>query len=163
MRKVVVFFFFCSLLLFGQSNSGELRLRVTDPSGLAVKTTIQVVSEANQYRRSLSTDDQGTLTLQRLPYGVYQFNINQPGFAEVSQAVDVHSSIPTEHLIQLRVVAPSESVTVRAPNTLINPDQAGYVNQVGSETIQNRTTSLPDCRAVVARSPFDVTLGNGIS
>ena len=143
MRKVVVFFFFCSLLLFGQSNSGELRLRVTDPSGLAVKTTIQVVSEANQYRRSLSTDDQGTLTLQRLPYGVYQFNINQPGFAEVSQAVDVHSSIPTEHLIQLRVVAPSESVTVRAPNTLINPDQAGYVNQVGSETIQNRTTSLP--------------------
>ena len=141
--NIVVFFFSHSVLLLGQSNTGELRLRVTDPSGLAVKSLIQIISEANQYRRVLSTDDQGTLTLQRLPYGVYQLQINQPGFAEVSQAVDVHSSIPTEHRIQLRVLAQSESVTVRATNTLINPDQAGYVNEVGSKTIQDRVTSLP--------------------
>jgi len=65
-RKIVVFFFCCSLLLFAQSNKGELRLRVIDPSGLAVKTEIQIVNEANRYRRILSTDEQGTLTLQRL-------------------------------------------------------------------------------------------------
>lgn len=45
MGKVIVFFFSCPLLLLAQSNSGELRLRITDPSGLAVKTTIQVISE----------------------------------------------------------------------------------------------------------------------
>lgn len=143
MGKVVVFLFYCCLPLFGQSNAGELRLRVTDPSGLSVKTSIQIVSEANQYRRILSTDDQGALTLERLPYGVYQLQINQPGFAEVSESVDVHSSIPMDHVIQLKVTAPKESVTVSAANTLIDPDQAGSVNQIGSDSIQDRVSSVP--------------------
>ena len=94
--KIVVLFFSCSLVFLAQSNSGELRLRVADPSGLAVKTSIQITSEANQYRRVLSTDDQGTLALQRLPLGVYQLQINLPGFAEVSQSVDVHGAIEQE-------------------------------------------------------------------
>ena len=141
--KIVVLVFSSSLLLLGQSNSGELRLRVTDPSGFAVKTPVQIVSEANQYRRVLSTDDQGTLTLQRLPYGVYDVQINQPGFAKVSQSVDVHSSIPAEYVIHLQVTAPNESVTVSAANTLIDPDQAGSVNQIGSDSIQNRVSSIP--------------------
>lgn len=143
MGKIVFAFFACSFLLLGQSNNGELRFRVTDPSGLAVKTSIQVVSEANQYRRALSTDDQGTLTLQRLPFGVYQIRISQPGFAEVSQSIDVHSSIPAEYGIQLRVTAARESVTVTAANTLIDPDEAGSVNQIGSDSIQNRVGSIP--------------------
>ena len=143
MAKVVVFFFSCSLLLFAQSNSGELRLRVTDPSGLGVKAAIQIISKANQYRRTLNTDDQGTLTLQRLSFGVYQLQIKEPGFAEVSQSVNVHSSIPAEHLIQLKIVAASESVTVSAADTLIDPDQAGSVSQVGSDFIQNRVSSIP--------------------
>ena len=143
MGKVVVFFFSCSLLLFAQNNSGELRLRVTDPSGVAVRAPIQVISEANEYRRTLNTDDQGSLILQHLPFGVYELQINQPGFAEVSQSVNVRSSIPTAHLIQLRVVAQSESVTVSAASTLINPEEAGSVNQVGSDFIQNRVSSIP--------------------
>jgi hypothetical protein len=143
MKRLAAFFLLCTLPLSGQSSSGEFHLKVIDPTGAAVKTTIQIVSEANQYRRVLNTDDQGTLTLQRLPYGVYQLQITQSGFGEVSQSVDVHSSIPTEHLIQLKVAAHSESVTVSAANTLINPDQAGSVSQIGSPTIQDRVTSLP--------------------
>jgi outer membrane cobalamin receptor len=141
--RIVGFLFSCSLLLLGQSNSGELRLRVTDPSGFAVKTSVQIVSEANQYRRLLNTDEQGTLTVQRLPYGVYQLQVNQPGFAEASQSVDVHSSIPTEYAIKLKVTAAKESVTVSAANTLIDPDQAGSVNQIASDSIQNRVSSIP--------------------
>jgi len=143
MGKLVVFVFSCSSLLVAQSNSGELRLRVTDPFGFGVKTTIQISSEANQYRRSLSTDDQGALTLQRLPYGLYQLQIKQPGFEEISQPLDVHSSIPTDYAIQLKVTAAKESVTVSAANTLIDPDQAGSVNQLGSASIQNRVSSIP--------------------
>jgi len=141
--KAVFFLLSCSWSLLSQSNTGELRLKVTDPSGLAVKTSIQIVSEASQYRRVLNTDDQGTLTLQRLPYGVYQVRINQPGFAPVSESLDVHSSIPTEHSIGLTVMTQSESVTVSAPNTLINPEQAGSVSRIGSDTIQNRVSSVP--------------------
>ncbi|HTZ83438.1 MAG TPA: TonB-dependent receptor [Candidatus Acidoferrales bacterium] len=142
-RKVGVSLLCCCLPLFCQSNTGELRLRVTDPAGLAVKTSIEITSEANQYRRILSTDEQGELTLQRLPYGVYQVEVRQAGFAEISEDINVRSSIPSEHVIQLKVSAPKESVTVSAANTLIDPDQAGSVNEIGSESIQNRVSSVP--------------------
>ena len=162
--KTGIFFFFCAVLLFGQSNTGELRLKVTDPSGLVVKTSIRIVSEANQYKRILSTDDQGTLTLQRLPYGVYQLQINHPGFAEVSQSLDVHSSIPSEYVIQLKVTGAKESVTVRAANTLIDPDQAGSVNQIGSESIQNRVGSIPgrSIQDLVITQPGWIYEGNAV-
>jgi hypothetical protein len=133
----------CAIPLSGQTNSGELRIKVTDPSGTTVKAPIHIVSDANQYRRVFSTDDQGKLTLQNLPFGVYQVQINQPGFEEISQSVDVHSSIPIEHSIELRVVARTESMNVSAANTLIDADQAGSVSQVGSDFIQNRLASIP--------------------
>lgn len=142
-RRTVVFFFSCSVFLFGQSNSGELRIKVTDPSGTAVRAPIHIVSEANQYQGVFTTDDRGTLTLRNLPFGVYQIQINQAGFAEILQSVDVHSSIPAEHLIQLRVESQSESVTVSAANTLIDPDQVGSVSQVGPDFIRNRLSSIP--------------------
>jgi hypothetical protein len=134
---------FAGIYTFGQSNRGELRLKVTDPSGLGAKATVQIVSEANQYRNTLTTSDEGTLSVQRLSYGVYQLTIEQPGFATVSESVEIHSSIPAEYAIKLKVAAAKESVTVTAQGTLLDPDRAGSVNQIGTETIQKRLDSLP--------------------
>src|SRR5271157_4546524 len=117
--------------LCAQSNSGELRLKVTDPGGLGVRTTVQITSEANQYRNTLTTNDQGRLDVQRLPYGIYQLEITSPGFAEISQSVNIHSSFPTEYTIQLLLPTVKQSVNVSAANTLIDPEQAGAVNHVG--------------------------------
>jgi Carboxypeptidase regulatory-like domain/TonB-dependent Receptor Plug Domain len=128
---------------FAQTNQGELHLRITDPSGLGVRTSVRITSEANQYRHSLTTDDQGNLTIQRLPYGVYRLEIREPGFAEVTETLEVRSSIPAYHAVRLRLTAVKESVTVSAADTLINPDEAGSVNQIGATTIENRLTSLP--------------------
>jgi hypothetical protein len=123
----------CAMPLFSQSNTGELRIKVTDPTGLAVRCSAELISEANQYRNRLATDDQGNLDVQRLPFGVYQLGIK----------IEVRSSIPTDHAIQLQLPSVSSSVTVKAGDTLINPDQAGSVDQVGSDTIQNRLRSKP--------------------
>ena len=87
----------CSMPLFSQSNTGELRIKVSDPSGLAVRCSVELVSEANQYRNTLATDEQGNLDVQRLPYGIYQLAIAQAGFADVSESIEIRSSIPTEH------------------------------------------------------------------
>ncbi len=103
MKRFAAVFFLCALPLFCQSNTGELRLKVTDPSGLGVKTTVQIVSEANQYRNTLETSDQGNLDVQRLPFGVYQLEIGQPGFAPASESVEIRSSIPAEYTIQLKL------------------------------------------------------------
>ena len=68
--------------------------KVTDPSGLGVKAAVQFVSETNDYRNTLTTDDAGALIAKRLPFGLYRIEIEQPGFAEVSAPVEVRSAIP---------------------------------------------------------------------
>jgi hypothetical protein len=164
MKRFAALFFICSVPLFCQSNSGELRLKVTDPSGLGVKTTVQIISEANQYRNTLSTSDQGTLDVLRLPFGVYQLEIGQPGFAAVSESVEIRSSLPTEYAIQLKLPTVNQSVTVSAANTLIDPDQAGAVSQIGSDVIQNRLSSLPgrSLQDLVNSQPGWVYEGNAV-
>jgi len=128
---------------FGQSNYGELHLKVTDPSGLGVKTTVQIVSKANQYRTTQTTNDQGSLRLLRLPYGIYRLDIDYPGFAPVSEAVEIRSSIPTALAIQLKLPAVNQSIDVTAANTLIDPDQPRSVSELGTDLIQNRVSSVP--------------------
>jgi TonB-dependent Receptor Plug Domain len=143
MKRLIAFLLLFVSPLFCQSNAGELRLKVADPAGLGVKTTVQIISEANQYRNTLTTTEQGFLDVQRLPYGIYQLEIIQPGFAPVSETVEIRSSIATEYTIQLKLPSVNQSVTVTAANTLIDPDQPGAVSQIGSDTIQHRLSSLP--------------------
>jgi hypothetical protein len=126
-----------------QSNYGELHLKVTDPSGLGVKTTVQIVSKANQYRTTQTTNDQGSLRLLRLPYGIYQLDIDYPGFAPVSEAVEIRSSIPTALAIQLKLPAVNQSIDVTVANTLVDPDQPGSVSELGTDLIENRVSSVP--------------------
>lgn len=129
--------------LCAQTNTGELRLKVTDPSGLGLKTKIEISSTANEYRSSLTTDDSGNAIAKNLPYGVYRITVEQPGFAPVSQTVQIRSALPLNYTIKLKLSAVAASVTVSADNTLIDPDRAGSVYQIGSGTIQNRLSSLP--------------------
>src|ERR1700728_2010277 len=132
-----------TLPMFGQSFTGELRLTVTDPSGVGVKTTVELVSEGNQYRSVLTTDDQGNLDARRLPYGIYQVKIEAPSFAKVSEPLDIRSALPLDRTIRLKVATVSESANVTASATLVDPYRAGSVNEIGVEAIQNRLTSLP--------------------
>ena len=126
-----------------QSDTGELRLTVTDPSGQAVRTSVQLVSEANQYRSRFTTDIRGGLDARRLPYGIYQIQIQAPSFAPVSDSVAIRSALPVDRTIQLKVAPVSQSITVRGAGTLIDPYRAGAVNEMGLQTIQNRLTALP--------------------
>jgi hypothetical protein len=64
--KVFLLCLFSTLPLIAQSNTGELRLRVTDPAGLGVKSAVELVSEANHHRQSLLTDETGNLVVKRL-------------------------------------------------------------------------------------------------
>lgn len=143
MKRLAVVFFFCAVPLLGQSNSGELRLKVTDPSGLGVKAAVQIVSEANQYRNTLTTTDQGGVTLQHLPYGIYRVEVRRSGFSVASASVEIRSSIPAVYNVQLKLPAVTQSVIVSAASTLIDPDQAGSVDQVGTDFIQHRLSSIP--------------------
>lgn len=132
-----------ALPLLAQTNTGELRLKVTDPDGIGVKSAVELVSEANQYRSTLLTDDAGLLVAKRLSFGLYRVQIQQPGFAAVSAPVEIRSEIPVAVSVKLSLASVTTSVTVQDVNTLLDPDRAGSINQIGTNTIQTRTTSLP--------------------
>src|SRR5258706_460972 len=147
-----------ALLIFGllilpfalraQSNSGELRLKVTDPSGSAVKTSIELVCEANQFRQTYVTDSLGATTAKRLAFGVYEIGVQQPGFAPFHDLVEIRSAVPEEFRISLSLASVNTSVTVKDTETLVDPHRIGSANRIGSETLENRPAALPG-RSVV--------------
>ncbi|MGH9325769.1 MAG: TonB-dependent receptor [Terriglobia bacterium] len=143
MKKLAWIFLLSASTLLGQTNTGELRLKVTDPSGLGVKAAVQLVSEANQYRNSLITKNNGDLVVQRLPYGIYFLQVRRSGFAIASSYVEIRSSIPLVDTVRLKLSPVNQSVEVSAANTLIDPYQAGPVDRVGSGFIQHRLSSIP--------------------
>jgi hypothetical protein len=164
MKRFASLLFLMALPLLSQSNSGELRLKVADPSGLGVRATVQIVSNANQYRRTLVTNDQGTLDIERLPYGIYQLEIERPGFAPQAISIEIRTSLPTECTIRLTLPTVNQSVTVTAANTLIDTDHAGSVSQIGSGFIQERLGSVPgrDLQDLVNSQPGWLYEGNAV-
>jgi hypothetical protein len=129
--------------MLAQSTTGELHLAVTDPTGLGLKCTVELVSQGDDYRHTFSTDNQGNLDVKRLPYGIYQVQIQMRGFAPVAGSVEIRSALPLDRAIRLKVASVSESVNVSASSTLVDPYRAGSVDEMGSETIENRLTALP--------------------
>src|SRR5580700_3873150 len=126
-KTLIIAVLLWTLPMLAQSNTGELRLTVQDPSGLGLKSTVELVSEANQYRNTLTTDDQGSMDAKRLPYGIYQVQIQAPGFAPVSESMEIRSAVPLYRTIRLKIAPVSESVDVNASGTLIDPYRAGSV------------------------------------
>jgi hypothetical protein len=147
-----------------QSNRGELRLTVTDPSGLGVKASVRLLNGASQYDNTLTTADDGTLSIQRLSYGTYQLTIEQPGFAPVGESVEIRSSVPTDLVINLKVAAVNESLTVKDQSPLLEPDQAGSVNEIGKKNVEQRLTALPgrSIQDLVSTQPGWLYEGNAV-
>jgi hypothetical protein len=110
-----------------------IAFNVTDPTGLGVKSTVELVSQGNEYRHTFTTDNQGALDAKRLPYGIYQVQIRAQGFAEVSESVEIRSALPLDRTIRLKLASVSESVKVTASDTLMDPYRPGSVNELGSE------------------------------
>jgi hypothetical protein len=139
----IVAAFLWALPALSQSATGELRLTVTDPTGLALNSTVELISQGSEYHNTFTTNDQGALDARRLPYGIYQVQIRAKGFAEDFETVEIRSALPLDRTIRLKLNSVSESVKVNATGTLVDPYRAGSDNEMGLETIENRVTALP--------------------
>ena len=142
-KALIIAVILWALPMLAQRTTGELRLTITDPSGLGLKSTVELVSEANDYRYTFTTDDHGNLDARRLPYGIYQVRIQATAFAQLSESVEIRSALPVDRTIRLKVASVSESVKVSASATLVDPYRAGSVNEMGLQAIQNRLTAVP--------------------
>ena len=142
-RWALVLLWLAALPALAQSNGGAIRLHVADSSGHGIQAWVHVVSEANEYSADLATDRQGDLNIARLPFGVYRVQIARTGFAAVAETITVRSSIPVSHAIALKLAPVKETVAVQADRTLLDPEQPGNVDQVGSTFIRRLLSSIP--------------------
>ena len=126
-----------------QSNAGELHLKITGPDGQPLKASIDLSSDATQFRRSFAADDSGLSVIRNLPFGLYHLKVRQENFAPYDGLIEVHSALPTEYLVKLSIAAISTAVNVTADETLIDPERTTTINHLDSKAIAERPASLP--------------------
>jgi hypothetical protein len=143
MKKFLTMFLLFGVSLYAQSNTGELRLQVSDPANLGVRAAVELICEANQFHESYSTDESGRLTAKRLPFGVYKIEIRRDGFISATNSVEVRSAVPMEYAVKLILATANDSVVVNDYETLIDPHRVGNAQHIGQDTLEKRPTSIP--------------------
>jgi outer membrane cobalamin receptor len=133
----------CVAVAFAQSDLGELRIKVVDQAGLPVPGTVEIVSQANQVRRTAETDREGNAAVKRLPFGMYSIRVARSGFAPAADLVEIRSAIPRDLRVTLSVAPIETAVTVNDTATLLDPHRAGTVNRIGVEALETRETARP--------------------
>jgi hypothetical protein len=160
--------FLATLLLqacaFAQANRGELRIDVSDPTGTAVRATIEIASAANGYDRFFLCDPRGRLAVHLLPFGAYQLHVRQPGFSPYDALVEVRSPVPQEQHVRLALASVRTQITVNAAATLVDPGSPSSAVQIGSQQIGQRLTSLPgrSVQDLVVAQPGWLYEGNAV-
>jgi hypothetical protein len=148
----------------GQSNTGELRLKVTGPDDRPVRASIALSSDAGQFHRALTTDDSGQLTVRNLSFGLYRLQVQFEGFASYGGIVDIRSALPTDAAIKLNIASVSTAVQVSAEPTLLDSERAGVANHLDQQQIADRPASLPgrSLQDLVNSQPGWIYEGNAV-
>lgn len=128
---------------FSQTNTGELRLTVSDQAGLPLPGAVELFSESNQIRQTVDTDAQGRATARRLPFGRYRIMVTRPGFAPFTGLTEIHSALPADYPVVLALAAVQTQVNVNAGDTLLDPRRTAASHRIGIDTLEQRTTALP--------------------
>ncbi len=153
-----------AVVVFGQAGTGELRIAVTDSSGLPVRATVELVSEANDYKRSFAADASGKVIAKRLPFGIYKINVSREELAPETRLVDVRSPIPQEVKFALAPAQVRTTVEVKDSATLLDPESIASADKIGGATLADRLTGRPgrSLADLVATQPGWVFEANGV-
>jgi outer membrane cobalamin receptor len=126
-----------------QLSSGEIRLVVTDATGLALHASGVLTSDASQTTRPFDTDAAGRFTFDRLAPGRYRLTVSSAGFAPHSEIVDLQSALPREVTAVLDVAPVTASVTVSETSTLVDAHRAGVAYTVGAQQVREQRSAVP--------------------
>lgn len=135
--------FGCSGAAYGQANSGEIRLHITDPQQQGVRASVDLTSGGNQYRNHFNTSASGNADLSTLPYGIYLVRVQAPGFTTTTRTIEVRSAFPIDYALRLTVAPVTTTVEVNEAATLVDPHDPSSTMQIGASQIDDRVNSLP--------------------
>jgi len=146
-----------------QVDRGSLHLRVTDATGLPLRSAGTIASEAPQFFRAFETDSVGAFVLENLPFGRYQLRLESAGFAPYSTIIEVRTAVPRTFRIELSVALTS-AVEVTNEPPLVDVSRAGVVFSIGAPQIQAAMPSVPGRRLLdlVDAQPGWLMEANGV-
>ncbi len=149
---------------WAQFETGELRVSITDATGLPLPSSLTLVSESSRTSREFNTNDAGQFTFQHLPFGPYHLTAAHPGFAPYSTIVDIHSEVPREIRIQLNIKTASTEVVVSDTATLLDPHRTGVTYGIGPQQIHEEQSSVPGrgLLDLIDMQPGWIFEGNGV-
>ncbi len=129
MRSCFVFllWFFCSALVFAQTNPGSLRGKVTDPSGAVVPHASVQVTGKDGKTISVETNQQGVYEVRGLAPGSYNVIVAAKGFGVDEEAeVQINPAQVQQIDVQLQIAVEQQHIDVQeeTPTVSVSPENS---------------------------------------
>jgi hypothetical protein len=115
---------FAALSATAQSgNAGVIRGTVADPTGAVIpKAAVHLANATSGFDRTTTADGTGQFEFDNVPFNPYRITVTAPGFATLSQSVEIRSSVGTNLKLALQISGGSQTVSVEAAGDLIEND-----------------------------------------
>jgi len=148
------------LLSFVSTASGQVAItgRITgvvkDVSDAAIPgATVTLQGRTLMASLSTVTDVDGSYTLQFVPIGTYELEINAPGFSSfIQKAIQISSGFVATINTQLKVERSQQTVTVRAEEPIVDVESVVTSSTFDNSMLQN-VPSGRDLWSTVAQAP----------
>ncbi|MFN9296840.1 MAG: carboxypeptidase-like regulatory domain-containing protein, partial [Acidobacteriota bacterium] len=151
---------------WGQSISGDLVVRVTDPNGAnIVGAKVALIEVATSIRQEAATDGLGLVLFQNLKPGQYQAEIAQAGF-QTQTVKDMRIQVGQRARVdvEMKLGQVTESITVSAASeTLLNRESAAIGQVLDQTAIVNLPLSGRNFMQLAAITAGAVPIGIGTS
>jgi hypothetical protein len=129
--------------LLAQSDMGELRLTVKDPSGAGVSARVELANSSTGTRQAADLPQDGRYSFKALPFGVYRLRVARSGFAATTELIEVRSAVPQVHEVTLGLAPVEASVVVTEADTMVDPTSTHAAYHVSASELKERSGGLP--------------------
>jgi hypothetical protein len=97
------------------ASAGVVRGKVLGPDNKPLAgVVVQLRNDITGFKQDAATVADGTFIFNNVPYNPYELHIDVQGFQPAHAAVDVHSPVPIDETVTLKVSGVSESINVTA-------------------------------------------------
>jgi hypothetical protein len=122
-----------------QSTNASLSGRVTDPSkSFIADAKLAAISAATNFRYETTTNNSGEYYLSNLPPGLYQIEIEKPGFKKlIKPDVILHVQDALVIDFEMALGSATESITVESGASLLNTESATVSTVVDHSFVDN--------------------------
>jgi outer membrane receptor protein involved in Fe transport len=152
-------------LLTAQVEIAEVRGRVRDPSGAAVRgAQVALIDSTSGFERATVTDVEGLFRFREVPHGLYALQVEADKFRTHRIDLGVRSNLAVEVDVTLELAGPDEKVMVRAASPLLDERSPSLTTRLDEAFIERFPGLRPgaEVQQLIATAPGWSSEDNGL-